>query len=66
MIELQMDLVSTKASCEFYCILRSMYFYAQSLHIKLAWPQAAWLSIFFVGKSVVLHLLEGPELRMLY
>ena len=34
--------------------------------IKLTSPQAGWLSIFFEGKSVVLHLLEGPELRMRY
>ena len=33
------------------------------LPIKLALPQAAWLSIFFVGKSVVLPVLEGPKLR---
>ena len=33
--------------------------------IKLALPQTAWLSIYFyIGKSVVLHLREGPELRM--
>ena len=38
-------------------------FFAQSMHIKLALTQAAWLSIFFVGKSVVFHLLDGPELR---
>ena len=30
-------------------------FFAQSMHIKLASPQAAWVSIFFVGKSVVLR-----------
>ena len=42
------------------------HFFAQSMHIKLASPQAARLSIFFVGKSVVLHLHEGPELRMHY
>ena len=36
------------------------------MHIKLVSPQAAWLSIFFVGKSVMLHLLEGPELRTRY
>ena len=41
-------------------------FFAQSTPFKLALPQAAWLSIFFVGKSVVLHLLEGPELRTHY
>ena len=34
-------------------------------YIKLASPEAAWLSI-FIGKSVVLHLHEGPELRMHY
>ena len=34
--------------------------------IKLTSPQAGWLSIFFEGKSVVLHLLEGPELRTRY
>ena len=38
----------------------------QSVHIKLALSQAAWLRFFFEGKSVVLHLLEGPELRMRY
>ena len=36
------------------------------MHIKIALPQVAWLRIFFKGKSVVLHLHEGPELRMLY
>ena len=34
--------------------------------LKLTLPQASWLSIFFVGISVVLHLLEGLELRMHY
>ena len=29
--------------------------------IKLASPQAAWLRIIFIGKSVVLHLREGPD-----
>ena len=34
-------------------------FCAQSVHIKLASPQAAQLSLFFIiGKSVVFHLLE--------
>ena len=28
--------------------------------------QAAWLSIFFVGKSAVLHLFEGRQLRTHY
>ena len=32
------------------------------MRIKLASPQAVWLNI-FLGKSVVLHLYEGPELR---
>ena len=32
----------------------------------IASPQAARLSIFFVGKSVLLYLLEEPELRMHY
>ena len=38
-------------------------FFAQSVRIKLASPQAAeLLSIhFFPGKSVVLHLHEGPD-----
>ena len=43
--------------------LSILNFFAQSKHIKLDLPQAAWLSIFFVGKSVVFHLSEGPELR---
>ena len=40
-------------------------FYAQSVGIKLASPQAARLSmyIFLIGKSVALHLHEGPDLR---
>ena len=33
------------------------------MRIKLASPEAAQRSIFFVGKSVVLKLLEGPDLR---
>ena len=36
------------------------------MHIMFASPQAACLRIFFVGKSVVLHLFEGPELRTHY
>ena len=32
------------------------------MYIKLALPQDAWLSISLL-KSVVLHLLEGPEFR---
>ena len=40
-------------------------FFAQSVHIKLALPQAALLSLFF-NRSVVLHLLKGPELSMHY
>ena len=31
-------------------------FFAQSMHIKLDLPKA-----YFIGKSVVLHILEGPE-----
>ena len=42
-------------------------FFAQSANIKLNLSQAARLSIyFFIGKSVVLQLHEGPELRMDY
>ena len=48
----------------FYYILSA--FFAQSMHIKLALPQGAWLSVFFIGKSEVLHLHQGPELRMYY
>ena len=44
----------------------SEQFFSQSMRIKLASPRAARLSIFFVLKSVVLHLLEGPELRTNY
>ena len=41
-------------------------FLAPSVRIKLALPQAAQLSsIFEIGKSVVLHLCEGPLLRKL-
>ena len=37
------------------------------MHIKLASPRAAQLSsIFKIGKSVKLHILEGLELRMHY
>ena len=45
-----------------------MTFFAESMAIiRLASPQAARLSIFFIiGKYVVLHLHEGPELRMHY
>ena len=50
---------------EFYNWIRVMHFFSQSMRIKLALPQAAWLSIFFIGKSVVLHG-EGPELRTHY
>ena len=32
------------------------------MHIKLAWPQAAWLSIFLKGRSEVLHLRVRPKL----
>ena len=43
-------------------VLIDNFFFAQSVRIKLAWPQAAQLSIhFFPGKSVVLHLCEGPD-----
>ena len=41
-------------------------FFTQSMCNKLALPQAGWLSIFFIGKSVVLHLCEGPESRSQY
>ena len=34
--------------------------FAQYVQIKLVLFQAAWLSI-FIGKSVVLHLREGPD-----
>ena len=38
---------------------------SQYMHVKLASPQAAQPRLFFfLGKSVVLHLHEGPELRM--
>ena len=50
-----MQLLSRKSNS--WCVAQS---------IRLASPQAAWLSIFFVGNSVVLHLFEGPELRMHY
>ena len=37
----------------------SKIFFAQSVHIKLAYPHAALFSIFFkIGKSLALHLLE--------
>ena len=49
----------------FWKLIVSEFFFTQSKHIKLALPQAAWLSLFFVGKSVVL-LFEGPELRTQY
>ena len=38
-------------------------FFAQSACIKIASPQAARIRIFFIGKPVVWHLLEGSELR---
>ena len=41
-------------------------FFTQSMLFNFALPKAAQLSIFFVGKLVVLHLLEGPELRTHY
>ena len=41
-------------------------FVAPSLRIKLALPQTARLSIFLIGKSVALHLREGPEIRTHY
>ena len=48
-------------------LANSKVFVAQSVHIKLASPQAARLSKFFIGKSeVVLHLHEVPELRIHY
>ena len=40
--------------------------FAQYLLIKLALPQAAQLSLVLIGKSVVLHLLEEPELMTHY
>ena len=42
------------------------YFFARSAHIELDLAQAALLTIFSIGKYVVLHLLEGPELRTHY
>ena len=36
-------------------------FFAQSVRIELALPQAAQLSLYFKGKSAVLHLCEGPD-----
>ena len=36
------------------------------MHIKLALPEAVWLSIFFMAKSALLQLHEGPELRTHY
>ena len=41
-------------------------FFTQSMLFKLALPKAAQLSKLFVGKLVVFHLLEGPELRTHY
>ena len=43
-----------------------LIFLAQSMLIKLTSPQAGWLSIFFGRKTIMLHLLEGPELRTRY
>ena len=37
--------------------------FAQSMHIKLALPKGAQLSIFLMGKAVVLHLCEGTGLQ---
>ena len=40
------------------------HFFAQTVHIKLALPQAALLGIhYYIGveKSEVLHLLKGPN-----
>ena len=45
--------------------LKSMIFFAQSKHIKLAFLQAAQLS-FFIGKSVEMHILEVFEVRTKY
>ena len=47
-------------------VLYLLIFFVQSKQIKLSSPQAAWLSIIFVGKAIVLHLLDGPELRTHY
>ena len=40
--------------------------FAQSAHIKLASHQASTAKVISIGKSVVLHLLEGPELKKHY
>ena len=41
----------------------ALKFFAQSERIKLSLPQAARLHLFLIGKSVVLHLHEGPYQR---
>ena len=43
----------------------SLFVFVQSLRIKLALPQSAWLSI-FLEKSLVLRINDGLELRMHY
>ena len=37
------------------------FFVAHSVLIKLDSPQAAQINIHFFGKSVLLHLLKGPD-----
>ena len=44
-------------------LLLVLVFFSQPINIKLALPQAAQLNEHFIGKSEVLHLHEGPELR---
>ena len=49
----------------YHCVTTMVpIFFAQSVNIKRASPQATQLSLFFYGKILVLHLLQGPELRV--
>ena len=61
-----LELTTSRFRGKYYNVLPSsvLLFFAQSVNIKLASPQATKLSLFFIEKYLVLHLLEGPELRV--
>ena len=49
------------SGCSTLTVVDLLDFFAQSVGIMIASPQAARLRILFPGKLVVLHLHEGPD-----
>ena len=48
-------------SLDYNSKVQALTFFAQTENIKLVLPQAVQSMFFYIGKSVVSHLCEGPD-----